>query len=105
MSYICNAKTITMLKSLLLGVFLMCYHITINSQTSTKDICKISQKSYSVQIKSNVDLGISNKHVIPRNLKEEEYCLVLEHRDTKKTTIISLDELHELVIYPVKTEE
>ena len=67
------------------------------------DICEISHKSYKVCIKTDIDInGTDRRHIIPRALKESEYCLVENSRDSKIEVVISLDEIHEVIIYPFK---
>ena len=64
------------------------------------DICDPSPKSYKVCVKENVSSKIDSRNIIPRALKESEFCLIVESRDLKNEVIISLDEMHEVIIYP-----
>ncbi len=75
------------------------------TQTRQNEICDVSPKSYKVCIKENVSSKIDSRHIIPRALKESEYCLILESRDAKNQIIISLDEIHEVIIYPYKSNK
>lgn len=71
------------------------------SQMDQDDVCEISHKSYKICIKTDIQLnGIDRRHVVPRALKESEYCLVENSRDSKVEVVISLDEIHEVIIYP-----
>jgi hypothetical protein len=89
------------MKKLLLtvGVFLFSL-LSAFSQSSEDVYCDISPKSYKVCIKEKISKGIDSRHIIPRALKESEYCIILENRDLKNEIIISLDEMHEVIIYP-----
>lgn len=71
------------------------------SQIGQDDICDISHKSYKVRLKPTISLdGIDVRHIVPRDLKESEYCLIQSNRDIKDEVVISLDEIHEVIIYP-----
>jgi len=89
------------MKKLLLtvGVFFFSF-FSIFSQMRQNDICDPSPKSYKVCVKENVSSKIDSRNIIPRALKESEFCLIVEIRDLKNEIIISLDEMHEVIIYP-----
>ena len=89
------------MKKLLLtvGVFLFSLFSAF-SQSSEDVYCDISPKSSKVCIKEKISKGIDSRNIIPRALKESEFCLIVESRDLKNEVIISLDEMHEVIIYP-----
>jgi len=70
------------------------------SQQGYSDSCKVNPKSYKVIVKENAFKNIDSKNVIPRQLKQIEYCLIIKHRNATKMVVISLDEKHELFIFP-----
>jgi len=77
----------------------MC-NFVVMSQTGYSDSCKVNPKSYNVIVKENAFKNIDSKNVIPRALKQFEYCLISKHRHATNIVVISLDEKHELIIFP-----
>ena len=96
-----DALKLLMMKKLLLtaSIFFFAFFSTF-SQSLLSDICDISPKSYKVCVKEKISSNIDIKHIIPRVLKKSEYCIIQENRDLKNEIIISLDEMHEVIIYP-----
>ena len=80
-------------------VFFLAF-ISAFSQSRQNEICDPSPKSYKVIVKENISSKIDSKNIVPRALKKSEYCLIVENRDLKNEIIISLDEMHEVIIYP-----
>jgi hypothetical protein len=70
------------------------------SQSRKNEICTLSSKTYKVRVKENISSKIDSKHIVPRALKKSEYCFILVNRDLKNEIVISLDEIHEVIIYP-----
>ena len=100
MSYICCAKTINMKKLLFLTSIFCFYSFVAMSQKRHSDTCKVNPKSYKVILKEDAFQHVESKHVIPRELKQIEYCLINKHRHASEMVVISLDEKHELIIFP-----
>lgn len=89
-----------MIKLLLLtSLFCICTFFTF-CQSSDEDTCKVNPKVFKVVVKQDAYDAIESQHVIPRNLKEFEYCLVKRHRHESEIVVIGLDSKHELIIYP-----
>ena len=89
-----------MKKLLFLTSILFLFISPASSQVRPNDTCELDVKSYNVRIKSNIsNKGVVNA-IIPRDLKKSEYCIVVNNRHQTKEIIISLDELHEVIIYP-----
>lgn len=80
-------------------IFLFAF-ISAFSQSRQNEICDPSPKTYKVIVKENISSKIDSKNIVPRSLKKSEYCLIVENRDLKNEIIISLDEKHEVIIYP-----
>ena len=87
-------------KLLLTVVVFFFSFFSVFSQMRQNGICDPSPKSYKVCVKENASSKIDSRNIIPRALKESEFCLIVESRDLKNEIIISLDEMHEVIIYP-----
>lgn len=71
------------------------------SQNNINEVCKLDAKSYRVRIKKSFSQNQNLvESIIPRSLKKNEYCLIKENRHASKTVVLSLDERHEVIIYP-----
>ena len=89
-----------MKKSLLLtGVFCVCHFLSF-SQPNPSDSCQISPKSYKVVLNKDAFTEEQYSYVIPRHLKENEFCFVINHRDDHETVVLALDPKHNVIIYP-----
>ena len=89
-----------MTKLLLLTSFFYMCNFVLMSQEGYSDSCKVNPKSYKVILKENAFQHVDSKHIIPRELKQIEYCLIIKHRHASEMVVISLDEKHELIIFP-----
>jgi hypothetical protein len=69
------------------------------------DSCKVNPKSYKVIVKENAFQHVDSKHVIPRELKESEFCRIIKNRHESETVIMSLDKYHEIIIFPYCVSE
>jgi hypothetical protein len=89
-----------MKKSLLLtGVFCACYFLSF-SQVIPTDSCQISSKFYNVVLNKGAFTDEQYAYVIPRNLKENEFCFIIHHRDEHEIVVLSIDPKHNVIIYP-----
>jgi len=98
--YIRFAITIKMKKLLLLTSLFCLLNFVVFSQLGYSDTCDVIPKSYKIVVKQRIVQNLDSKHIIPRELKELEYCLINKHRHATKMVVISLDEKHELIIFP-----
>ena len=89
-----------MKKSLLLtGFFCVCQFLSF-SQVNPSDSCQISPKFYKVVLNKDAFTEEQYSYVIPRPLKGNEFCFVIEHRDHNETIVIAIDAKHNVIIYP-----
>lgn len=65
------------------------------------ETCLVNPKSYKVCVKKSITFkGVTSNVVIPREIKKNELCLIVRNRDRFDVVVLSLDEIHEVVIYP-----
>ena len=89
------------MKKLLFLTSIFCfYSFVAMSQKRHSDTCKVNPKSYKVLIKEDAFKNKGSKNVIPRELKESEFCMILKNRHKNETVIMSLDKYHEIIIFP-----
>lgn len=92
------------MKKLLILTSIFClFSLSLFCQKTQLNDCKSDAKTYKVRIKKsfsqNQDLVES---LIPRELKESEFCLVEKNRNPNTVVVLSLDERHEIIIYPIQ---
>ena len=100
MLYIRRAITIKMKKLLLLTSLFCMFNYVVYSQKEYSDTCVVNSKYYKILVKTNAYNVVDSKHVIPRELRRTEFCLINKHRHASKMVVISLDEIHEIIIFP-----
>ena len=90
------------MKKLLFSTGAFCLFTLIsNAQNNSNENCKLEAKSYKVRVKKSFSQNQNLvESIIPRSLKKSEYCLITENRHASKTVVLSLDERHEVIIYP-----
>lgn len=75
------------------------------AQNNSNEKCKLDSKSYKVRVKKSFSQNQNLvQSIIPRSLKKTEYCLIKENRHASKTVVLSLDERHEVIIYPTQNK-
>ena len=89
-----------MIKLLLLTSLFCLYNIVVFSQSGYSDTCEVVPKSYKDVVKKGAFISLDSKHIIPRELKQFEYCLINKHRHANNMIVVSLDEIYELIVFP-----
>jgi hypothetical protein len=68
------------------------------SQATTQN-CQVYKSTYKVVIKENAYPGFDISVIVPRELTNEEVCLIKSLRREEENVVHSLDDVHEVIIY------
>lgn len=83
---------------LLSGVLLVSFNY--HCQLTNNTVCQLPKKSHIVRVKEGAYPGKVSSDIIPRKLKPNEKCLIENQRLETEILVLSLDEIHEVLIYP-----
>ena len=83
---------------LLSGVILVSFNF--HCQLTNNTDCQLPKKSHIVRVKEGAYPGKVSSEIIPRKLKPNEKCLIENQRLETEILVLSLDEIHEVLIYP-----
>ena len=82
---------------LLSGVILVSFNF--HCQLTNNTDCQLPKKSHIVRVKEGAYPGRVSSEIIPRKLNQVKNVLS-KIRDMKQILVLSLDDIHEVLIYP-----